>query len=59
MDDLKNEITAFCHAHSLSGARFSELAVGDASFWHKLTRGRDPKYSTVIKVREFMRDYQA
>lgn len=59
MDDLKNEITAFCKAHSMSGARFSELAVGDASFWHKLVRGRDPKYSTVIKVREFMRDYRA
>lgn len=58
MDDLTDEIIAFCTAHSLSGARFSELAVGDPTFWHKLRRGRDPKYSTVIKVREFMRGYQ-
>ena len=59
MENLKNEISDFCKAHSMSGAKFSELAVGDASFWHKLVRGRDPKYSTVLKVRQFMRDYAA
>lgn len=57
MENLKDEIAAFCTAHSMSGAKFSELAVGDASFWHKLTRGRDPKYSTVLKVRDFMANY--
>ena len=57
MDDLKNEIAAFCQQHSLSGARFGELALGDASFWFKLSRGRDPKYSTVLKVRDFMANY--
>ena len=58
MDDLKEEIVEFCTAHSMSGARFSELAVGDATFWHKLVRGRDPKYSTVLRVRQFMQNYQ-
>jgi len=41
----------------LSGARFSEMAVGDASFWHKLVRGRVPRVDTVDRIRAFMRDY--
>ena len=55
---LVADITAFCKAHELSGARFSELATGDPTFWFKLTRGRDPKLSTYEKVRAFMADYK-
>ena len=58
MGQLKSEIEAFCAKHSLSGTRFGELAVGDCAFWHKLNRGRDPRYSTVERVRKFMAEYE-
>lgn len=55
---FKQEIADFCHAHSLSGRKFGELAFGDPAFWFKIDRGRDPKISTVAKARAFMDDYK-
>jgi hypothetical protein len=56
---LKADIEAFCAQHSMNGSTFSRLAVGDPSFWHKFTRGRQPTLETYDKLRAFMRDYKA
>lgn len=55
---LQAEIEAFCKEHSMSGSRFSQLAVGDPSFWFKFARGRQPTLETYDKLRAFMRDYK-
>ena len=51
------DVETFCKSHEISGAKFGELAVGDASFWFKLSRGRVPKLDTYEKVRNFMATY--
>lgn len=59
VNQLRDEIEAFCKAHEMSGSRFSELAVGDPSFWFKFSRGRVPTLATYDKLCRFMRDYDA
>jgi predicted transcriptional regulator len=56
---LQADIEAFCKEHSLSGSKFSALAVGDPAFWFKFTRGRTPTLDTYDKIQAFMRDYRA
>lgn len=56
-EQLVADIQAFCKAHEISGAKFGELAVGDASFWWKVSRGRQPTLATYEKVRDFMATY--
>lgn len=56
-EQLVADIQAFCKAHEISGAKFGELAVGDASFWWKVSRGRQPTLATYEKVRAFMAGY--
>ena len=58
-EKLISDIEAFCKAHDMSGSRFSDLAVGDPSFWFKLNRGRVPTLDTYDKVCEFMATYKA
>jgi len=55
---LVADIEAFCKANEISGAKFGELSVGDASFWWKVSRGRQPTLSTYEKVRNFMDGYK-
>lgn len=52
------EIEAFCRRHSLYHADFGEMAVNDRAFYLKMTRGRDPKLTTINRIREFMQDYE-
>lgn len=61
---LLDDIEAFCATHGLSWSRFGTLAVGDTSFVFGM-RGevkgrprRSPKLDTVIKIQQFMRDYE-
>lgn len=58
-EKLKSDIEAFCEAHNMSGSRFSELAIGDPTFWFKLSRGRIPKLDTYDKVQSFIASYKA
>jgi predicted transcriptional regulator len=55
---LQTDIEAFCKAHSMSGSKFSQLAVGDPSFWFKFIRGRKPTIDTYDKIRRFMAEYE-
>lgn len=57
-EKLKADIEAFCKAHEMSGSKFSEMAVGDQTFWFKLSRGRVPTLDTYDKVIGFMASYQ-
>ena len=56
---LQADIESFCKAHSMSGSKFSQLAVGDPAFWFKFVRGRTPTLDTYDKLRAFMQDYRA
>lgn len=57
-EKLKADIEAFCKAHEMSGAKFSELSVGDAAFWFKFSRGRQPTLDTYDRIRGFMDNYK-
>lgn len=62
MDGLKvfeQEVEAFLARTSMSQSRFGQLACHDRAFVTDLRRGREPKPSTVTKVREFMREHES
>lgn len=58
MDDLINDIAAFCETHHLRESRFGRSAVGDTMFVRQLREGREPRRATVQKVRQFMATYR-
>jgi len=57
-DTLISEIEAFLVKHGMAPSRFGALAIGDARLVADLQTGRDPKASTVDRVRRFMSEYQ-
>ena len=59
MDDLLNDIEAFCRTHQLKDSRFGRAAVNDTTFIPQLRTGREPRRVTVAKVRRFMATYRA
>jgi len=58
MDDLLPEIERFCARHQLRESRFGRDAVNDTSFIPGLREGREPRRSTVARVRDFMATYR-
>lgn len=58
MDDLINDIEAFCRTHQLKPSRFGRAAVNDTTFVPQLKTGREPRRATVVRVRTFMATYK-
>lgn len=56
---LLTEIDAFLAEASMSPTAFGQRALNDPAFVPNLRAGRDPKWSTVERVREFMREHRA
>ena len=52
--ELLKEIDGFCKAKGLNDSSFSNLAVGDSSFLHKVRRGRVLTLPMYDKLRAFM-----
>ncbi len=62
MDELKAfkaEIDAFLAKHDMAPATFGAEACNDTAFVTDLRDGREPRFSTIAKVRAFMADYEA
>jgi len=53
---LLAEIRQFCEATGTSKSALGWQAVNDPSFVHGLERGREPRFSTIQKVRRYMAD---
>ena len=51
---LTAEVLAFCKAKSMTKTAFGIEAVGDPRFVSDLESGREPRWSTIQKVRDFM-----
>jgi homoserine dehydrogenase len=51
-------VEKFLAAREFSASRFGEDACGDPSFVFDLRNGREPKFSTMEKVRDFMRAHE-
>lgn len=61
MDELKTfkaEIEAFLTKHGMAPATFGSEACNDTAFVTDLRDGREPRFSTIAKVRAFMADYE-
>lgn len=57
MDDLTrfvNDVDAYLQASQLTPTAFGSKAAGDPNFVFELKNGREPRRSTIAKVREFM-----
>lgn len=59
MEQLLNDIRAFCDANHIKPTRFGEMALNDTAFVHKLERGRRVWPETEAKARNFMASYRA
>jgi len=55
---IVEQMDAFCRRHRMTRADLGEAALGDRAFYGRMTKGRDPKLSTVAKLREFMQRYE-
>ena len=51
---LRAEISAFCDARGITKTAFGVSALGDPGFVAGLDAGREPRWSTMQKVREWM-----
>lgn len=51
---LTAEVLAFCEAKRMTKTTFGIEAVGDPRFVSDLEAGREPRWSTIQKVRDFM-----
>lgn len=59
IEDFKSRIDTFLKRSGLSPSRFGDLACNDPAFVFDLRNGREPKFSTIEKVDNFMVDYVA
>lgn len=55
---LKAEISRFCDAHSITKTALGVSALGDPGFVAGLESGREPRWSTIAKVRQWMADQE-
>lgn len=58
METLIRDIKAFCIAHNMPETTFGQKALNDPAFMYALRNGRDPRYSTVERVKNFMVTYK-
>jgi hypothetical protein len=49
MDDLLNDIEAFCRTHHIRESRFGRAAVNDTTFIPQLREGREPRRATIAR----------
>jgi 2,4-dienoyl-CoA reductase-like NADH-dependent reductase (Old Yellow Enzyme family) len=56
---LLRSVEIYLREERVSAARLGRDALGDPSFVRQLRRGREPRQSTVQKVRAYMRTHQA
>jgi hypothetical protein len=56
--DLLRDIEAFLRDFEMAASTFGAEAISDRAFVFMLRAGRDPKASTVDRVRDFMADYR-
>lgn len=52
---LLREVEKYLVSTDVSAARFGRLAMGDPRFVFDLRKGREPRETTVRKVRSFLR----
>jgi hypothetical protein len=53
--ELRADVLAYCEAHGMTKTAFGVKAVGDPRFVADLEKGREPRWSTIERVRLFMR----
>lgn len=58
-DALKTEIHRFCEARGVTKTALGVAALGDPGFVAGLESGREPRWSTVQKVRAWMAQQEA
>ncbi len=58
MATLLDEVTAFCAKHDMAESQFGVLALNDKNFIPQLRDGRDIRFSTAERVRQFMLEYR-
>jgi hypothetical protein len=56
---LKSEIARFCEANSMTKTALGISALGDPGFVAGLEAGREPRWSTVQRVRDWMAQQEA
>lgn len=62
MDDLdkfKAEVEAFLARTHIAASRFGDDACNDSAFVLDLRAGREPRFSTIRKVRNYMQHYDS
>lgn len=59
LKDFTAEIDAFLERTGMAPTAFGRLACNDASFVEDLHGGREPRLSTIEKVRRFMAEFEA
>lgn len=57
IEQFISEIETFLVRTKMSVSLFGDLACNDRMFVHDLRRGREPRFSTMEKVRRFMADH--
>lgn len=55
---LKAEIDQFCRVREITKTAFGVAALGDPGFVAGLEAGREPRWSTIQKVREWMAEQE-
>lgn len=58
MHSLLSDIETFCNAQGMAESQFGLLALKDKNFVPDLREGRDIRFSTAEKVRQFMVGYR-
>lgn len=56
---LKAEIQQFCEAHGITKTALGVAALGDPGFVAGLESGREPRWSTIARVRNWMAEQEA
>jgi hypothetical protein len=57
MDNLIDQIDAFCALHGLSESQFGISALNDKNLVPQLRSGRDVRLSTVARIKDWMAGY--
>lgn len=62
MDDLqqfRDEVNSYLQVSGLTPTAFGDKAASDPNFVFELRNGREPRRSTIAKVRSYMADRQS
>lgn len=59
VEECKAEVEAYLKASGLSATRLGADALGDPRFVHQLRDGREPRFSTLEKLRGWMAENPA